>query len=106
MMIKEAKGPEELHEPLLDDDAPGELEDLPAGKYFGADLEEARALAQHEPRFERLVEGLQTATMGERVAAITAFFDQFSAAEIANLTLPPHLSQLRLIYLSSRPDWP
>jgi hypothetical protein len=83
-----------------------DLEDLPAGEYFAADLEEARALAQHEPRFECLVDGLQAATMGERVAAITACFDQFSAAEIANLTLPPHLSQLREIYLSSRSDWP
>jgi len=105
-MINESKGPEELRERLLEDDDLAELEDLPAGEYFVADLEEARALAQHEPRFERLVEGLQAATMGERVAAITACFDQFSAAEIANLTLPPNLSQLRQIYMSSRPDWP
>ena len=82
-----------------------DLEDLPAGEYFTADLREALALAQHEPRFESLVEGLQAATMGERMAAITACFDQFSAAEIANLPLPPNLSQLRQIYLSSHPDW-
>jgi len=105
-MINESEGPEELRERLLEDDDLAELEDLPAGEYFVADLEEARALAQHEPRFERLVEGLQAATMGERVAAITACFDQFSAAEIENLTLPPNLSQLRQIYMSSRPDWP
>jgi len=94
----------------LDDSRPdedlAELEDLPAGEYFAADLEEARALAQHDPRFLHLVEGLQAATMGERVAAISACFNQFNAAEIANLPLPPHLSQLRQIYLSSRPDWP
>ena len=88
------------------EDELAELEDIPAGEYFAADLEEARALALHEPRFERLVDGLQASTMGGRVAAITACFDQFSAAEIANLTLPPHLAQLRQIYLSSRLDWP
>lgn len=85
---------------------PAELADLPAGTYFAADLEEARALAQHDTRFRCLVEGLQATTMGERVAAINACFDQFSSAEMLNLTLPPHLSQLRQIYLSSRPDWP
>jgi hypothetical protein len=109
-MTGESKGPKKLHRLRISEDEepvePGDLEDLPAGEYFAADLEEARALAEHEPRFERLVEGLQAATMGERVAAITACFDQFSTAEIANLTLPPHLSQLREIYLSSRSDWP
>ena len=99
----------QLH--LADEDAPADLEsleefeDLPAGDYFAADLGEAKALAQIEPRFGVLVEGLQAPTMGERMAAITACFDQFSPAEIANLTLPPHLSQLREIYLSSRSDW-
>ena len=91
---------------MREDEDLADIEDLPAGAYFAADLDEARALARHEPRFERLVEGLQAATMGERMAAITACFDQFSTAEIANLTLPPNLSQLRQIYLSSRPDWP
>jgi hypothetical protein len=105
-MINGAGDPEELRGRLAEDDDLPELENLPAGEYFAADLEEARALAQHEPRLECLVEGLQAATMGERVATITACFDQFSAAEIANLTLPPHLNQLREIYLSSRPDWP
>jgi len=102
-MINESEDPEELRERLLEDD-PAELEDLPAGEYFVADLEEARALARRDARFLHLVEGLQAATMGERVAAITACFDQFSAAEITNLTLPANLNQLRLIYLSSRPD--
>ena len=61
-------------------DDPGDLEDIPAGEYFSADLEEARALAQQDPRFLHLVEGLQAATMGERVAAISACFDQFTGA--------------------------
>jgi len=105
-MIDNPGSPEDLRERLLEDEEMADLDDIPAGEYFGADLAEARALAQHDPRFLPLVEGLQAATMGERVAAITACFDQFGAAEIANLALPPHLSQLRQIYLSSRPDWP
>jgi hypothetical protein len=78
------------------------LRDRPAGNWFRADLEEARALAQHDPRFEELAVGLQAETLGGRLDAINAFFDTISAIELAGLTLPPNLSQLRFIYLSSR----
>ena len=79
------------------------LSDRPAGDLFRADLEEARALAQHDKRFRNLARGLEAETLGERLQAINAFFDQIPPIELATLTLPPHLSQLRFIYLSSRP---
>lgn len=82
------------------------LADRPGGELFQADLEEARALAGTDPRFEQLVEGLEAETLGERLGAVTEFFDRFPARELASLDLPPHLSQLRFIYLSAHPDWP
>jgi hypothetical protein len=78
------------------------LRDRPAGDWFRADLEEARALAQHDPRFEQLAAGLEAETLGGRLDAINSFFEQIEAVELAGLTLPPNLSQLRAIYLSSR----
>ncbi len=78
------------------------LRDRPAGDLFGADLAEARTMAQHDRRFEQLASGLEATTLGERLHAINTFFDQLPAVELATLTLPPHLSQLRFIYLSSR----
>lgn len=81
------------------------LSDRPAGDLFRADLEEARLLAAQDPRFARLADGLQNDTLGERMAAITRFFDSFTATELASLTLPPNLNQLRSIYLSSHPDY-
>lgn len=78
------------------------LRDRPAGDLFRADLEEARAMAVHDPRFASLAAGLESETLGDRLAAINRFFDQMSAVELAGLTLPPNLSQLRNIYLSSR----
>jgi hypothetical protein len=78
------------------------LDDRPAGDLFRADLEEARSMAAHDPRFKELAAGLASQTLGGRMAAINAFFDQVPPVELATLTLPPHLSQLRFIYLSSR----
>ena len=78
------------------------LRDRPAGDWFRADLEEARALATHDRRFESLARGLESETLGGRLDAINAFFEQIPAVELAALTLPPNLSQLRFIYLSSR----
>lgn len=78
------------------------LRDRPAGELFVADLEEARAMAPHDPRFESLVQGLEAQSLGERLDAINRFFDQLPPEELAALTLPPNLGQLRSIYLSSR----
>lgn len=78
------------------------LRDRPAGDLFRADLEEARAMAESDPRFESLVRGLESETLGERLAAINRFFDGIPVVELSGLTLPPHLDQLRQIYLSSR----
>lgn len=78
------------------------LRDRPAGDWFVADLQEARAMAAHDPRFERLAAGLEAESLGERLDAIDAFFAAIPAVELAALTLPPNLSQLRAIYLSSR----
>lgn len=80
------------------------LSERPAGDLFAADLEEARAVARHDPRFQELVEGLESRSLGDRLEAVTRFFEAFPPAELANLELPPHLNQLRLIYLSSRSD--
>ena len=76
--------------------------DRSAGEWFQADLEEARVLAQNDPRFASLAIGLQSETLGNRLDAINQFFDQIPAVELAALVLPPNLSQLRAIYLSSR----
>lgn len=78
------------------------LDDRPAGDWFRADLEEARALAEHDPRFKELAAGLEAETLGGRLAAINGFFDRIPNVELAGLTLPPNLSQLRAIYLSSQ----
>jgi hypothetical protein len=78
------------------------LRDRPAGDWFRADLEEARALAANDPRYIELAEGLAAETLGARLDAINAFFEGISPAELAGMTLPPNLSQLRFIYLSSR----
>lgn len=79
------------------------LADRPGGELFAADLEEARRLARSDPRFEELVDGLEAETLGERMAAVNDFFDRVPDVELAAMDLPPHLSQLRFIYLSSRP---
>jgi len=78
------------------------LRDRPAGDLFRADLEEARLMAQHDRRFATLAAGLGADTLGGRLDAIDRFFATIPAAELATLALPPHLSQLRSIYLSSR----
>ena len=78
------------------------LRDRPAGELFLADLQEARTMAQHDPRFASLVAGLEAESLGERLDAINRFFDLIPPEELASLTLPPNLSQLRYIYLSSR----
>ena len=78
------------------------LRDRPAGELFLADLEEARTMVPHDERFEILVAGLEAESLGERLEAINSFFDQIPPEELAGLTLPPNLSQLRFIYLSSR----
>ncbi len=76
--------------------------DRPAGKWFQADLAEARTLAESDPRFALLAAGLESETLGDRLDAINRFFDQIPALELASLILPPNLNQLRTIYLSSR----
>jgi hypothetical protein len=78
------------------------LRDRPAGDWFRADLEEARALAESDPRYAELAAGLAAETLGARLDAINAFFEGIPAVELAGMTLPPNLSQLRFIYLSSR----
>lgn len=82
---------------------PDDISAQPAGEMFTADLEEAEEMAKHDARFEQLVEGLRAESVGKRLAAIDAFFAQFSPPELASLELPPNLSQLRFIHLSSRP---
>lgn len=78
------------------------MRESPAGDWFRADLEEARAMAQHDPRFRALAAALESNTLGGRLDAINGFFHQMEAIELAGLTLPPNLSQLRSIYLTSR----
>ncbi len=78
------------------------LRDRPAGDLFRADLEEARAMAERDPRFASLAAGLECETLGGRMEAINRFFDEIPPVELAALMLPPNLSQLRAIYLSSR----
>ncbi len=78
------------------------MDDRPAGEWFQADLEEARAMSENDPRFASLVAGLECETLGGRLDAINRFFDQIPALELAAMNLPPNLSQLRTIYLSSR----
>ncbi len=76
--------------------------DRPAGEWFQADLAEARTMAESDPRFAPLAAGLESETLGGRLEAINRFFKQIPAPELASLILPPNLSQLRSIYLSSR----
>ncbi len=78
------------------------MRDRPAGDWFRADLEEARSMAQHDPRFKALAAGLECDTLGGRLDAIDMFFKRIEAMELAALVLPPNLSQLRSIFLSSR----
>ena len=78
------------------------MRDRPAGAWFQADLEEARALAASDARFAPLVAGLESETLGGRLDAINQFFDQMPPVELASMILPPNLNQLRTIYLSSR----
>lgn len=78
------------------------LSDRDAGTLFQADLAEARALAERDPRFRPLVQGLESPTLGGRLAAVNRFFKSFDPTELAALELPMHLSQLRTIYLTSR----
>ena len=58
--------------------------------------------ARHDPRFKALAAGLESDTLGGRLDAINVFFEQIEAIELAGLVLPPNLSQLRSIFLSSR----
>lgn len=78
------------------------LADRDAGALFEADLREARELAAHDARFRPLFAGLEAPTLGERLAAVNRFFGSLDAAELAALPLPPHLGQLRAIFLRSR----
>jgi hypothetical protein len=78
------------------------LSDRDGGELFQRDLEEARVMAARDPRFAVLVEGLSAGSLGERMAAVTRFFDGLPAGELATLELPMHLAQLRRIYLSSQ----
>jgi len=78
------------------------LADRDGGELFQRDLDEARLLAQTDPRFATLAEGLAAESLGERMAAVNRFFDSIAATELATLQLPTYLAQLRQIYLSSR----
>lgn len=82
------------------------LADRDAGALFSGDLEEAKALAATDPRFEPLVRGLAEPKLGARMKAIDRFFAGFDPAELATLPLPPNLAQLRQIYLTSFPSRP
>ncbi len=78
------------------------LADRDGGELFQRDLEEALMLAQQDPRFATLAEGLGAASLGERMAAVNRFYDSIAPVELATLQLPTYLAQLRQIYLSSR----
>lgn len=78
------------------------LADRDGGELFQNDLEEARALAATDPRFQELVAGLEAPGLGERLAAVNRFFKSFGPVELASMQLPMHLAQLRSIYLDSR----
>ncbi len=78
------------------------LADRDGGELFQRDLEEARALARHDARFAPLAEGLAHRSLGGRLAAVDAFFKSLDPGELATLPLPPHLAQLRAIFLRSR----
>jgi len=77
------------------------LADREAGELFQSDLVEARHVAALDPRFASLVEGLQAPSLGARLAAVDGFFKAFDPVELAALDLPPHLSELRAIFLGS-----
>ena len=78
------------------------LADRDGGELFATDLQEAQRLAAVDPRFETLAAGLSAPSLGERMRAIDRFFASMPPAELATLALPPHLAQLRQIYLTSR----
>lgn len=78
------------------------LADRDGGELFRGDLKEARLLAAADPRFAELVSGLDTSSLGKRMAAVNRFFKGFDPVELASLELPVHLGQLRAIFLSSR----
>ena len=74
------------------------MRDRPAGDWFRNDLEEARAMAEHDARFQSLAAGLAAETLGGRLDAINGFFDQIGAIELAGLTLPPKVAGREHIY--------
>ena len=75
----------------------------PGGHDFGHGHEPGTENARvHEPDGTSLAAGLESETLGGRLDAINRFFDQIPTLELAALILPPNLSQLRTIYLSSR----
>ena len=78
------------------------LSDRDGGTFFQKDLAEATELATRDPRFEELVDGLTSPTLGGRLAAINDFFSRFDPDELSGMSLPPHLGQLRTIHLMSR----
>ena len=81
---------------------PDRLRGSLGGTYFSRDLEEARELARSDARFEELVLGLATTSLGERLEAVSQFFSSFDPEELSTLELPQNLSQLRAIFLMSR----
>jgi hypothetical protein len=78
------------------------LQDREGGEYFANDLAEARALAELDPRFRPLAEGLAQPSLGARMKAIDKFFEGVPLVELSALKLPPHLAQLRQVFLSTR----
>ena len=63
------------------------MSDRSAGEWFQADLEEARVLAQNDPRFASLAIGLQSETLGDRLDAINQFFEQIYAVSFCTLEI-------------------
>ena len=84
-------------DPLVD-----ALDRREAGELFRQDLEEARELARTDARFAKLARALEGVSLGDRMRAIDAFFADLDDDELASLDLPPHLGQLRSVYLRSR----
>lgn len=80
---------------------PDALADRDGGELFRGDLQEAQELAERDPRFRELARGLEADSLGERLGAISAFFKEIDADELRQMELPPHLSQLRTIFLMS-----
>ena len=79
------------------------LDDVEGGQLFDSDLTEARLKALQDPRFQPLVVGLQERSLGRRMEAVTRFFASIDPVELSTMELPQHLSQLRSIYLMSKP---